>query len=125
LRSDTPTTVVPASASRAATVDPLGDGSTSRSTPEARSTLSGDRLTCPARARDRPTASVAPCARATACAESSRHRYGSTAIPRSTATVSVVVNDSTSTTATNAAPAPTASAPSGPQSNRTAYPVWV
>ena len=40
------------------------------------------------------------------------------------ATVSVVVNDSTSTTTTAAAPDATASAPCTPHSNRTPNPVW-
>ena len=40
------------------------------------------------------------------------------------ATVSVVVNDSTSTTTTAAAPGATASAPWTPHSNRTPNPVW-
>jgi hypothetical protein len=124
LRSDTPTTVAPVAASRAATVEPFGEGSTSRAMPAAPSTVRGDRLTWPGPAADRPTARVAPCARATSAAEPSRHRYGSTAIPRSTATVSVVVKVRTSTTATYAAPGPTASAPSGPQSNRTRWPDW-
>jgi hypothetical protein len=123
LRSDTPTTVAPASASRTEMADPFGDGSTRRSMPPARRSafrmLSGDRVIWPGPACLRSTASIAPCRRATSTAESSRQRYGSTRMPCSTATVRVVVKDSTSTTATKAAPDATTSAPTGPQSKRT------
>ena len=54
-----------------------------------------------------------------AAARSSLHANGSTVMPRSTATASVVVNDSTSTTTATSAPPEIASAPVGPQSNRT------
>ena len=54
-----------------------------------------------------------------AAARSSFQRYGSTAMPRSTATQSVVVKDSTSTTTATSAPSAIAAAPVGPQSKRT------
>ena len=86
----------------------------------------GDRLTpLPAsRASCRPTARVAPRDAACSAARSSFHANGCTAMPRSTATVTVVVKDSTSTTTAYAAPSAIASAPVGPHSNRTGHPAW-
>ena len=80
--------------------EPLGLGSTSRSTPSAAAIRAGDRLSPPPRRRAscRPIASVAPTLSAYARARSSFQAKGWTAIPRSTPTHSVVVNDSTSTT---------------------------
>ena len=114
-----------AAAARAAQIDdPFGDGRTSRSTPVTEAMSAGLRLTAvPAesRASSRPTASVASCSAAYAAARSSFHANGSTVMPRSTATVSVVVKDRTSTTTATSAPSAIASAPVGPQSNRTRY----
>ena len=83
-------------------VEPLGDGSTSRSMPSTSDRLAGESETCRASPRDiaskRPTASVAPWRTACSAARASRQRNGKTSIPRSIATLSVVVKESTSTT---------------------------
>ena len=104
-------------------MDPFGEGSTTRRASVARN-VGGDRLTSPGPASDRPTASTASFLRAYSAAVSSRQRYGSTSMPRSTATLTAVVNDSTSTTATTVDPGPHSLAPRNPQSNRTRHPCW-
>ena len=118
----------PLSARPKAIEEPFGEGSTTRSTPDTRAIAAGERL-APAPpgsdlASSRPTASAAARSSAYAAARSSFQRYGSTVMPRSTATHSVVVKERTSTTTAMSAPSAMAAAPVGPQSNRTRRSSW-
>jgi hypothetical protein len=123
LRRLTATTAGTLRASPALIVEPLGDGSTRRRRSGASRTLRGERLTCPGRARDRPTARVAPCSAAKARARlSSPHGNGSTATSQSAATVTVVVKLRTSTTTATSQPGAIAAAPVGPHSSRSVEP---
>lgn len=70
----------------------------------------------------RPTASRASTRSAKAAAEASRQACGKTRVPDSTATVTEVVNDSTSITTRHATADESRSAPVGPQSNRAPLP---
>src|SRR5215207_6464646 len=119
LRRLAPTTVVATEASSYAIDDPFGDGSTRRAIGPTARRLAGARLTWPGNASVRPTAMVAPCCSAYDEASVASQGYGNTTVPRSTATLSVVVNDSTSTMTATSAPVATALAPTGPHSNRT------
>jgi hypothetical protein len=102
--------------------DPLGEGSTSRGSSSAARIVADDRLTWPSIACDRPTASTASRSSAYRAADSSLQRYGKTTVPRSAATVSVVVKLRTSTTTATSQPALTAIAPVDPQSRRSEKP---
>ena len=101
-------------------VEPLGDGSTSL---DVLRLPDGHRRQAEHRARfghgRRPAARRA--ARRTRLPSRRASGTGSTSMPRSAATVTAVVNDSTSTTATRS-PATTAAAPTGPQSKPTRNP---
>ncbi len=83
-------------------LEPLGEGSTRRSTPSTSARLAGESETWRASPRESasnlPTARVAAWRMACSAARASRQRKGKTSMPRSTATLSVVVKDSTSTT---------------------------
>src|SRR5690606_2502666 len=70
-------------------------------------------------AADRPTASTGYRSRAKSFSRTSRQRNGKTSVSLSAATVSVVVNDNTSTTATTSDWPASTFAPVSPQSNRT------
>ena len=97
--------------------DPLGDGSTSRvpGAEACRSAGESDQRAPPARVR--PGTGQQPlCCAAKVAAPSSAHGYGSTVAPRPTATDTAVVNRSTSTMTTPAAPGPSRASPFGPHS---------
>jgi hypothetical protein len=109
-----------ASRCTAAMADPFGDGSTSRAGNSAARRAAGDSdhgvalVIC-----RRSTASAAPSWAASTAARPSRHGAGYTTVPRSTATETLVVNDSTSTTTRTSPGSDTWAAPVAPQSNAT------
>src|SRR5450755_763314 len=122
LRRQPATTIDPPAAAAAAIAEPFGDGSTSRVVKGARRNAAGDSDHGEAGVTAlRPTASAACSCSAKSAAERARQGYGKTRVPASTATVTDVVNDKTSTITRHALEVASLAAPAEPHSKRTPW----